>query len=91
MSPWAWGRILKKTGAGELPPEAHLFLRDARHARNIGRHRRSVLDSATAAELALAKLRDGLIAGGDRRLAAYIGKEVRQLRGIADFLKGDGS
>ncbi len=49
-----WGRMVAMASAGARPPEAHIFLRDARHAKNAGHHRRSVLDSATAAELGLA-------------------------------------
>jgi hypothetical protein len=82
-----WGRMVAKASAGVRPPEAHLFLRDARHEKNIGRHRRSVLDSATAAELGLAKLRDHHLAGSNDRLAAYARKEARQLSGLAEFLK----
>jgi len=44
ISPWQWGRILAKTSEGARPPEAHVFLRDARRARNVGLYRRSVLD-----------------------------------------------
>ena len=84
-----WSRLVLRASAGARPPEAHVFLRDARRAMNSGHHRRSVLDSATAAELSLAKLRDDLLSSGDRRLASYVGKEVWSLNAIARFLRGD--
>lgn len=82
-----WSRLVVRASAGARPPEAHVFLRDARHAMNIGHHRRSVLDSATAAELSLAKLRDDLLSSGNQRLASYVGKEVWSLSAIAKFLR----
>jgi hypothetical protein len=82
-----WGSLLAKVSAGTQPPEAHVFLRDARHAQNIGRYRRSVLDSATAAELSLAKLRDTILSSGDKRVANYVGNKARSLNAIVEFLK----
>ncbi|HEX5593424.1 MAG TPA: hypothetical protein VFX35_08760 [Solirubrobacterales bacterium] len=87
ITPCQWGKVLKKASDGTLPPEAHLFLRDARHARNTGHHRRSVLDSATAAELSLARLRDNYLVSSDSRLASYVGKKARQIDGLSRFLK----
>jgi hypothetical protein len=49
ITPAQWGGALARASDGARPPEAHVFLRDARHAKNIGQFRRSVLDSATAA------------------------------------------
>jgi len=85
-----WGKILAKVSQDIFPPEAHIFLRDARYADNLGRRRRSVLDSATAAELGLAKLRDDLLRGTDGRVAAYVGREARQIGGLIEFLKAMG-
>ena len=87
ITPWQWGKMLGVASVGTDPPEAHLFLRDARTALNAGRYRRSVLDSATAAELALAKLRDDELAGSDVRLAAYVQKRASQVRTLSEFLK----
>jgi hypothetical protein len=91
ISPWQWGKILAKTSEDARPPEAHVFLRDARHAIHTGHHRRSVLDSATATELSLAKLRDDyLLAEGNSRLAAFVGRRARHIDGIAKFLRDMG-
>jgi HEPN domain-containing protein len=91
ITPRQWGKTLAKTSDGEAPPEAHIFVRDARHALNIGHYRRSVLDAATAAELSLAKLRDDyLVANSNPRLAAHLRRRVRQIDGIATFLRSMG-
>lgn len=86
ISPWQWGRMLAKTSEATRPPEAHIFLRDARHARNTGLYRRSVLDSATAAELGLAKLRDDELAGGKVPLHDYVREKAQQIGGLTKFL-----
>lgn len=86
IAPREWGRMLARASASERPPEAHVFLRDARHARNIGRHRRSVLDSATAAELSLARLRDDELAGSKARLGNYVRERAQQIGGLTQFL-----
>jgi len=90
ITPWQWGKMLAKASDGATPPEAHLFLRDARHARNTGHHRRSVLDSATAAELSLAKLRDDCLGSSSLRLAGFVRKKARQIDGLSKFLKDMG-
>ena len=86
ITPTQWGRVLAEASVGARPPEAHVFLRDARHAKNISQFRRSVLDSATAAELGLPKLRDEVLADSDARLGAYMRGRVRQIDGISKFL-----
>jgi hypothetical protein len=86
ITPTQWGRMLARASEGARPPEAHVFLRDARHAKNIGQFRRSVLDSATAAELGLAKLRDEVLVDSDARLGDYVRGRVRQIDGISQFL-----
>lgn len=90
ITPVQWGGALARASDGARPPEAHIFLRDARHAKNIGQFRRSVLDSATAAELSLAKLRDEYLSSNDARLADYVGKKARQIDGLSRFLKDMG-
>jgi len=91
MTPWQWGKMLAKASDGEPPPEAYVFLRDARHAMHTGHHRRSVLDSATSTELSLAKLRDDyLLAESNPRLAAFVGRRARHIDGIAKFLRDMG-
>ena len=86
ITPWQWGRILAKTSEEVRPPEAHVFLRDARHARKIGLYRRSVLDSATAAELGLAKLRDDQLSESKARLEGYVRGKAQQIGGLTEFL-----
>ena len=86
ITPAQWGRMLARASDDTRPPEAHVFLRDARYAKNIGHFRRSVLDSATAAELGLAKLRDEALADSDTRLGDYVQGRVRQIDGISQFL-----
>jgi HEPN domain-containing protein len=73
-----------------MPPEAHIFLRDARHAKNVGHHRRSVLDSATAVELSLTKLRDKALKSATVQLAEYVGKNVAHIERLAIFLRAMG-
>jgi hypothetical protein len=90
VSPWQWGKMLAKASAGATPPEAHVFLRNARHAKNVGHYRRSVLDSATAAELSLAQLRDAYLSNSDARLTNYVSTRARQIDGLVRFLKDMG-
>jgi hypothetical protein len=52
-----------------------------------GHHRRSVLDSATAVELSLAKLRDQALTGATTRLAEYVAKNVTHIERLAKFLR----
>jgi hypothetical protein len=89
--PRQWGRMLMKASEGAQPPEAHLFLRDARNARNSGRYRRSVLDSATAAELGLAKLRDDDLAGSGALLQKYVQGKAQQISRLSEFLSTMGN
>lgn len=90
ITPAQWGKMLARASDGTRPPEAHVFLRDARHAKNVGHFRRSVLDSATAAELGLAKLRDDALADGDIRLGDYVRGRARQIEGLSKFLSALG-
>lgn len=53
-----WRRILAALGKGVVPPDEHLLLRDSLEALWEERPRRSILDSATAAEISLAALLD---------------------------------
>jgi hypothetical protein len=87
ITPWQWGKMLRKASRGETPTEAHIFLRDARNAANLGHHRRSVLDSATAAELALARLRDDSLAASPTHIARHVRKSVRHIGRLATFLQ----
>ena len=86
LTPRNWGRLLSKASSDEAPPEAHLFLRDARHELNNKRYRRSVLDSATATEVALTKLRDDLLALSNSRVGAYVAGSARQISGLDGIL-----
>lgn len=49
-------RVIAMSSAARVPPDAHLFLRDARGELLRGRFRRSVIDAATSVELVLARL-----------------------------------
>lgn len=91
ITPWQWGKMLGKASQSETPPEAHVFLRDARNAANLGHHRRSVLDSATAAELALTKLRDDSLAASPAHVADHVRKSVRQIGRLATFVGMSGA
>jgi hypothetical protein len=86
IKPRQWGGMLARASEGARPPEAHVFLRDARHARNIGLYRRSVLDSATATELSLAKLRDDDLVGSKVCLEGYVREKAQQISGLTQFL-----
>jgi HEPN domain-containing protein len=86
ISPWQWGKILKAASSGINPPEAHLFLRDARRELGAQRYRRSVLDAATAAEIALTKLRDDALAGSDPHMGEYVREKAQQIGRLVEFL-----
>jgi hypothetical protein len=86
ITPREWGKILLKASSGARPPEAHLFLRDARQTKNAGYYRRSVLDSATATELGLAKLRDDELIAADASLERYVRGKAQQIGGLREFL-----
>ena len=86
ITPREWGKILLKASSGARPPEAHLFLRDARQTKNAGYYRRSVLDSATATELGLAKLRDDELDAADASLGRYVRGRAQQIGGLTEFL-----
>lgn len=50
-------RIVAATNQGRLPPDSHLFLRDARGDLKRDRYRKAVIDAGTAVELVLANWR----------------------------------
>jgi hypothetical protein len=50
---------MRLAGDGTQPPDAWLFIRDARSLVNARQYRRAVLDAGTAAELAMTALIDG--------------------------------
>ena len=90
ITPRQWGQILKKASCGATLPEAHLFLRDARRELGSKRYRRSVLDAATATEVALTKLRDDALANSDPKVGAYVQENSQQVRRLVEFLKAVG-
>jgi hypothetical protein len=90
ISPWQWGKVLKAASDGANPPEAHLFLRDARRELGAERYRRSVLDAATAAEIALTTLRDDVLAGSDSKVAEYVQERAQQIGRLVGFLGKQG-
>lgn len=57
---------------------------------NEGRLRRSVLDTATAAEVALTKLRDDVLAGGDPKVSEYVQEKAQQIGRLVEFLSKQG-
>jgi hypothetical protein len=87
ITPWQWGKMLRRASEGRTPPESHVFLRDARRAKNLGHHRRSVLGSATAAELALVKLREDSLARCRADIAQTVRRNVQRIGPIAKFLE----
>jgi HEPN domain-containing protein len=90
ISPLQWRKILMKASQGVLPPEPYIFLKDARRALNEKRYRRSVLDSATAAEVALTKLRDEALVHTQSPIAAYVQDKAQQISGLVEFNRRDG-
>jgi hypothetical protein len=82
-----WREILRLASEGVEPPEVYVLLRDARRELNQKRFRRSVLDSATAAEVALAKLRDDALKPATPGVATYVQGRARQLGGLLEFHK----
>lgn len=90
ITPAQWGRALAKASDGTNPPEAHLFLRDARRELSAERYRRSVLDTATAAEIALTKLRDDVLAGSNPKVVEYVQEKAQQIGRLVEFLRQQG-
>ncbi len=90
ISPWQWGKLLNAASSGAKPPEAHLFLRDARRELGAMRYRRSVLDAATAAEIALTKLRDDVLFDSDPTVGEYVREKAQQIGRLVDFLNKQG-
>jgi hypothetical protein len=90
ITPDDWEGILSRASKGVDPPEAHLFIRDARQAMNNDNHRRAVLDAATATEISLAELRDKAVQRVDQGLATYIERKVTQIDRLAGFLRAVG-
>jgi hypothetical protein len=86
INPLQWRKLLAKASSGEQPPEVHVFLRDARRASSGKRYRRSVLDAATAAEVALTKLRDDALAQAEPGLAEYARRQAQQIMRLVEFL-----
>lgn len=86
LTPLQWRKILVKASNSESPPESHRFLVDARRELNAKRYRRSVLDSATATEIALIKLRDDVLKKRTTsRMATYVQKRSDQIGRLVDF------
>jgi hypothetical protein len=54
------------------------------------RYRRSVLDAATAAEIALTKLRDDALAGSEPRVGDYVREKAQQIGRLVEFLSKQG-
>jgi HEPN domain-containing protein len=90
ITPLQWRKILEKASGGAEPAGAHLFLRDARRALNEGHTRRSVLDSATAAEVGLTRLRDNALANAAPKLAEYTRDHAQQIMRLVRFLDSVG-
>jgi hypothetical protein len=76
----AWLAILGHVSDGTAPPTERLLLRDALLAFDQRQLRRSVLDAATAAELALTRMLDDRLRGMPRKDAD---KVRRQAQGLA--------
>jgi len=54
-----WRTVLRLAGDQRVPPTEHVLLRDARGSLKRNELRRAILDAATAAEIAEAKILDG--------------------------------
>ena len=81
---------MKAASSGTNPPEAHLFLRDARRDLGAKRYRRSVLDAATAAEIALTTLRDDVLTDSDPKVGEYVQEKAQQIGRLVEFLSKQG-
>ncbi len=82
-----WQSILDIVSTGKKPPESHLFLSDALKMINAKRYRRSVLDSATAAEIALIEMRDNTLVGVDEKVSDYVKLKAEQIYNLVQYLK----
>ncbi|MFB9904617.1 hypothetical protein [Allokutzneria oryzae] len=89
-----WQSVLEKARIGERPPAEHLFLRDARVNLKKMDFRRSVLDSATATELALVGLikreADGFPGAFGSVMVDFVRSSHGGIAGYLDFLKSLG-
>lgn len=82
-----WRAILAQASKSSLPPDAHLFLAEARKMHNQRVPRRAVLDAATATEIALTKLLDDLLVGTPERVADVLREKCRMLATLTEVCR----
>lgn len=87
MKPADWNRILNLTGKQVVPPEAHLLLRDSRIELRKKNYRRSVLDAATASEMALIELRDATLLNTEPKISSLVKKKYKGIFELVEYLK----
>lgn len=87
MKPTDWNRILDLTAQQTAPPEAHILLRDSRIELRKKNYRRSVLDAATAAEMALIELRDSTLVNTEPKISSLVKKKYKGIFELVDYLK----
>lgn len=83
----AWRAILGYVSDGTAPPTERLLLRDATLAFDQGQLRRSVLDAATAAELALTKMLDERLHGVPPEVADEVRRHAQGLERLGQTLR----
>jgi HEPN domain-containing protein len=82
-----WRKLLVKASSDEAPPEAYVLLRNASRLLSQKRYRSSVLDAATAAEIALTELQARSFPSGmSRHDKDDLKKRYRQFDGLLDSL-----
>lgn len=83
----AWRTALRLAGEGREIPIEYRLLRDARVSLELGEYRRSVLDAATTAEIALSALLDQLAAPTGPNVADLIKSSNRDLGRLIKTLR----
>lgn len=83
-------KVLKYSTGGSYPPSYYILLIDALKHYNQEKYRQSMLDSATAIEMALTQLLDNKLSGSTPQQRQLIFAKYRQISGLTAALKGLG-
>jgi hypothetical protein len=83
-------RVLKYSADGKYPPGYYIQLIDALKHYNQEKYRQSILDSATATEMALTQLLDNRLAAATPQQRRLIFDRYKQISGLIVGLKGLG-
>ncbi len=82
-----WHRAVHRASVGDVPPTEYVLLRDARRNLQNGDFRRSVLDAATGAEMALTRMLDTHLASSSPIVSELVKDRWAQIGGLVKALK----